>query len=88
MHNITKDSTISKNNIFDKFWPNLNICENTISKDILQWLTISNNLWQNLTLSDNIEKQAGAELGQTQLKLGLDFNSINLYYTILIVLIE
>ena len=25
------------------------------------------------------EEQAGAELGQTQLKLGLDFSSTNLY---------
>ena len=35
----------------------------------------------------NLE-QAGAELGQAQHKLGLDFNSINLNKTTLIVLIE
>ena len=28
--------------------------------------------------AEKFEKQAGAELGQAQLKLGLDFNSINL----------
>ena len=33
-------------------------------------------------------KQAWAELGQAQLKLGLDFNSINLNKTSLIVLVE
>ena len=33
-------------------------------------------------------KQAGAELGQAQLKLALDFNSINLNTTSLIVLVE
>ena len=27
---------------------------------------------------DQLKKQAGAELGQAQLKLGLDLNSINL----------
>ena len=34
------------------------------------------------------EKQAGAELGQAQLKLGLDFNSINFNQTSIIVLVE
>ena len=33
-------------------------------------------------------RQAGAELGQAQLKLGLQFNSINFNYTSLIVLVE
>ena len=33
-------------------------------------------------------KQAGAELGQAQLKLGLDFNSINFNQTSIIVLVE
>ena len=36
----------------------------------------------------NIHKQAGAELGQAQLKLGLDFNSINLNKYSLVVLVE
>ena len=31
-----------------------------------------------LVFYNNISKQAGAELGQAQLKLGLDFNTINL----------
>jgi len=34
------------------------------------------------------KEQAGAELGQAQLKLGLDFNSINLSLTSLIVVVE
>ena len=33
-------------------------------------------------------EQAGAELGQAQLKLGLDFNTIELNWTSLIVLVE
>ena len=33
---------------------------------------------------NNKTKQAGAELGQAQLKLGLDFNSINLYQLVLL----
>ena len=36
----------------------------------------------------NKSEQAGAELGQAQLKLGLDFNSIALNETSLIVLVE
>ena len=37
---------------------------------------------------DKTWKQAGAELGQAQLKLGLDFNSINLNKNSVIVLVE
>ena len=33
-------------------------------------------------------KQAGAELGQAQLKLGLDFNSISLNWTSLIAVVD
>ena len=36
----------------------------------------------------NILEQAGAELGQAQLKLGLDLNSINLNEISFIVLVE
>ena len=32
-----------------------------------------------LGISDSINKQAGAELGQTQVKLGLVFTSVNLH---------
>ena len=46
----------------------------------------------NSSLSSRIKKvykeQAGAELGQAQLKLGLDFNSINRNLISLIVLVE
>ena len=36
----------------------------------------------------SLNEQAGAELGQAQLKLGLDFNSINFNQTSIIVLVE
>ena len=39
-------------------------------------------------LSTNYTEQAGAELGQAQLKLGLDLNSINLNEISFIVLVE
>ena len=37
----------------------------------------AHNLQQNLEVYYTSKKQAGAELGQAQLKLELDFNSIN-----------
>ena len=41
-----------------------------------------------LQIVENNSKQAGAELGQAQLKLGLDLNSINLNEISFIVLVE